>query len=106
MRAFMRLWTMCLWLMVTSPACWALVIIALYGAWRWHLPQQAWLGMIVCSAMAGLAIPLFVESGGAVYDRLRFARSGRSLLGAAVAAITVFALSLWAISSALLRQLP
>lgn len=106
MKAFMRLGTMCLWLTATSPVCWALVAVALYSVWKWHLPQWVWFWMFVCAAVVGLVLSLFVEAGGGLYDRLRFARSGRIVMGAAAAAITVFALSLWAISSALLRQLP
>lgn len=105
MKAFMRLWTMCLWLTATSPVCWALVAVVLYSVWKWHLPQWVGFWMFVCAAVVGLVLSLFVESEGGLYDRLRFARSGRIVMGAAVAAITVFVLSLWAISSALLRQL-
>lgn len=105
MRAFLRLWTMCLWLTATSPVYWGMTLAALYGAWRWRLPQWGWLWVSTGAAAGSLMISVFVEAGGAVYDRIRFAQSKRVALGAAAAAIATFALGWWAVSFILLARL-
>lgn len=105
MRAFMRLWVMCLWLTVTSPVYWGLMIAALYGVWRWRAPQWAWLWVFNGAAAVSLVISLFAGAGGGLYDRIRFARAGRMMLGAVAAAIATFALGLWAVGFVVLEHL-
>jgi len=106
MKAFLRLWTMCLWLTAISPVYWMLAAAALYGVWRWHLPPWVWFWVFACVATVSLTLTVFAEAGGALYSRIRFVRSGRIVLGAAAAAIVAFALGMWVVGFVLLRYLP
>ncbi|MCS6830842.1 MAG: hypothetical protein NZ749_09405 [bacterium] len=101
MKAFLRLWAMFVWLMVTNPASWALAAAVLYGVRRWRLPEWTWFWGFASAAVLSLLISLFVEAGGALGERVRFAGSGRIALGAATAAAATCALGFWVASSVL-----
>lgn len=96
---------MCLWLIATSPVHWALVTPALYGIWRWHPPQWVWLCAFANMAAFSLVVSHFVEARGALYDRIRVARMGRTVLAAAIAAVATLAMGLWTAISILLGYL-
>lgn len=101
MRALPRLWAMCAWLLVTSPLYWTLTAACLYGAWRWSLSPEGTLLLFVGSATGSLLFSLVAEAGGALHERIRFARSAGSVLSAAAGAVTASALGWWALSALL-----
>lgn len=105
MRAFLRLWAMLLWLTATNPIYWALMILALYGMWRWRVPQWAGFWVFNSAAVVSLALSLFVDGGGGLHERIRYAQAGRMVLTAAVAAMATLALFWCALSSVLLQRM-
>ncbi|MCS6950837.1 MAG: hypothetical protein NZ520_10295, partial [bacterium] len=91
MRAFLRLWAMCLWLALTSPLYWSLTLVCLYAVGVGRPPVWVQVPLFASVAAISLLFSLFVEAGRALGDRVRFARSRRRVLGAAAATSVVSA---------------
>lgn len=87
MKAFARLWAMCLWLMVTSPLWWAFATAVLIGRWRYPIAGWLWFVVFIFASAVALASSVFVEAGGGLNERIRLAGAGRDFLLAAFLAI-------------------
>lgn len=103
MSGFLRLWAMCMHLVLTSPLTWGLTAGALLGVWREGFP--AW----VCSvALAGVALvsllfSILFEAGGALIEHIRLSQSHGTVLVAVTATAATFALVGWAIRMMVMR---
>ncbi|MEJ5253211.1 MAG: hypothetical protein HPY54_14145 [Chthonomonadetes bacterium] len=103
MKAFVRLWGMCLWLTATSPLCWLFLALLAVARWRYPLSQWVWLSLIALASMVALGFAVFVEKGGALYERVRLAEVGRILLVAGFTAIAALSLVLYAVTVLMFR---
>lgn len=103
MRGFLRLWAMCMHLVLTSPLAWGLTAGALLGVWREALPAWACSVALAGVALISLLFSIFVEAGGALSEHIRLSQSQRPVLIAVSATAATFALSGWAICMAVTR---
>lgn len=87
MKALVRLWAMCLWLMVTSPLWWASAAAVLIGRWRYPAAGWLWFVVFIFASAVALACSVFVEAGGGLNERIRLAGAGRGFLLAAFLAV-------------------
>ncbi len=103
MKAFVRLWGMCLWLTVTSPLCWCLFALLVVARWRYPLSQWVWFATIALASAVALLFAVFVEKGGGLYERIRLAEAGRILLIAGFTAIAAISFVVYAVTELLFR---
>lgn len=103
MRSFLRLWAMCMHLVLTSPLAWGLTAGALLGVWRQGFPAWACSVALAGVALVSLLFSIFFEAGGALSEHIRLSQSQHPVLIAVTATTTTFALSGWAICMAVMR---
>ncbi|MGQ9486181.1 MAG: hypothetical protein ACUVTY_01765 [Armatimonadota bacterium] len=96
MKAFLRLWAMCLWLMVTSPLWWASAAAVLIGRWRYPVAGWLWFVAFIFAGVVALAASMFVEVEGGLNERIRLAGAERDFLLAALLAISALSAILYA----------
>lgn len=101
MKAFVRLWGMCLWLTFTSPLCWLFLVLLGVARWRYPLSQWVWLATIALASAVALGFAVFVEKGGALYERVRLAEAGRILLIAGFTTIAAVSFVVYAVTELL-----
>lgn len=102
MKAFARLWAMCLWLTVTSPLWWASAAAVLIGRWRYPVAGWLWFVAFVFAGVVALTSSVFLEVGGGLNERIRLAGTGRDFLLAAFLAISALSSILYAAFEAIL----
>ncbi len=103
MRVLLRLWVMCLRLILTSPFYWIPMLAALWVCWRHALSEGVWAGASAMAAVLALTLALFLESGGGLLERVRLAQAGRLMLAAGGAAVLTVSVAMWAVSMTVLH---
>lgn len=96
MKAFLRLWAMCLWLMVTSPLWWVSAAAVLIGRWRYPAAGWLWFVAFLFAGVVALASSAFVELEGGLNERIRLAGAGHGFLLSAFLAISALSAILYA----------
>jgi len=102
-RVLLRLWGMCLRLILTSPFYWIVMVAALWVCWRHALSSWAWTGVSAVAAVLALSCAMFLESGGGLLERVRMAQAGRLVLAAALAAVLTVSATMWMVGVTVLR---
>lgn len=103
MRVLLRLWAMCLRLLLTSPFYWTPMLVALW-IWRMQvLSEWVWTGASAMAAVLALSCAMFLESGGGLLERVRMAQAGRLVLAAALAAVLTVSATMWMVGVTVLR---
>jgi hypothetical protein len=95
MRAWLRLWGMCLRLILTSPLTGGVTAVVLLLAWKDALPAWAYSVAFASVSMVSLLWSTFFESGGALSEHIRLSRARYSILTAALGAVLTLAVAVW-----------
>jgi|YNPMSStandDraft_1061717.scaffolds.fasta_scaffold21033_3 hypothetical protein len=103
MRVLLRLWAMCLRLILTSPFYWIPLAVALWAWWRHALSEWVWAGASAAAAAIALSLAMFLECAGGLLERVRLAQAGRLVLAAGSAALLTLSLLMWAAGMMVLR---